>query len=128
MMEKKGPKGFTVLGVIAIILNTLFLSPFALLLGIPVESDKLLKIPLAAIPLVLTFLGIFCGVNLIRRTRLRLILVIVKTTIIYYFLLIIFAITAKYPDDLIILISFPIILNVVILSIVHRPQVKEQFK
>ena len=87
-MEKKRSKGITILGVTAIVLNSLYLAPFALLLGIPAEGDKLLKIPLAGIPFVLSLLGIFCGVNLIRRVKLQLTLVIVNVTIIYYFLII----------------------------------------
>ena len=126
-MEKKRSKGITILGVTTIVLNALYLSPFALLLGIPTAGDSLLKIPLAGIPLVLSLLGIFCGVNLIRRVKLRLTLAIINVTIIYYFLFVIFAIMAKFPD-LIVLILFPIILNAVILWVVQRHNVKEQFK
>ncbi len=130
MMEKKMSIGITVLGVITVILNFIFLSPFMMLLGIPVEpfKDKLLKVPLAAIPLVLSLLGIFCGVNLLRRVKLRLTLIIVKITIIYYILYAIFMIIGKFPADIYVLILFPVILNVAMLYALTRPKVKEQFR
>ena len=129
-MEKKKSIGITILGVTVIILNIICLSPFMMLLGIPVEpfQDKLLKIPLGAIPAVLSLLGVFCGINLMRRVNLRLTLIIVKTAIVYYILCAIFMIIIKYPVDIVILLLLPVILNTAIFCILTRPKVKEQFK
>ncbi|MBN3038456.1 MAG: hypothetical protein JW869_03445 [Candidatus Omnitrophica bacterium] len=126
-MEEKRGKGITALGTVAIVLNCLYLAPFAMLLAIPTEGDTVLKIPLAAIPFLLTILGIFCGSNLIHRIRLGLTLNILKGTIIYYILLAIFAFKIELPD-IVALIVEPIILNLVMFVIVRRPAVKKQFK
>lgn len=130
MMEKKRSKGITALGVVTITLNALCASPFLMLLTIPVEGGKLLKIPFALIPLILCIAGVVCGINLLRLLKLKFILIVIDVTIIYYILYIAFAVLVLESSslDLIVLASFFIILNAIILWVVTRPKVKEQFK
>jgi len=130
MMEKKRSKGITALGVVTITLNALCASPFLMLLAIPIESDKLLKIPFALIPLILCVAGVVCGINLLRLLKLKFILIVINVTIIYYILYAAFAVLVLESSslDLIVLASFFIILNAIILWVVTRPKVKEQFK
>lgn len=130
MMEKKRSKGITALGVVTITLNALCASPFLMLLTIPIKGGKLLKIPFALIPLILCIAGVVCGINLLRLLKLKFILIVIDVTIIYYILYIAFAVLVLESSslDLIVLASFFIILNAIILWVVTRPKVKEQFK